>query len=261
MSFTRFLGLHIGEAIPDYSTVWRFREALSEAGAVKPLFERFNAHLAAKGLLPQTGIIIDASFVEVPRQRNSREENAQIKQGQTPTKWENQPDKLAQKDTDARWTKKNDQTHYGYKNHVRSDADTNLITHYTVTSASTHDSQGLDELVGPGDRHRELWGDSAYASEQTKTKLKRWGIKSHIHEKGTRASALDKVQLRHNREKSKIRCLIEHVFGFMQNTMNGPELEYIGLERVKTGIGLTNLVYNLSRFVQLVRLNRVPATI
>jgi len=261
MSFTRFLGLRIGEAIPDYSTVWRFREALSEADAVKPLFERFNAQLAAKGLLPQAGIIIDASFVEVPRQRNSREENAQIKQGQIPTKWENQPDKLAQKDTDARWTKKNEQTHYGYKNHVRSDAETNLITNYTVTAASTHDSQGFDELVGPGDRNRELWGDSAYASEQTEAKLKRWAIKSHIHEKGTRAAALDKVQLRHNREKSKIRCLIEHVFGFMQNTMNGPELEYIGLERIKTGIGLTNLVYNLSRFVQLVRLNRVPATI
>lgn len=47
----------------------------------------------------------------------------------------------------------------------------------------------------------------------------------------------------------------------MQNTLNGPELEYIGLERIKTGIGLTNLVYNLSRYVQLVRLNRVPATI
>lgn len=261
MSFTRFLGLRIGEAIPDYSTVWRFREALTEANAVKPLFEHFGAHLAAKGLLPQEGMIVDASFVEVPRQRNTREENAQIKNNQTPEAWENQPKKLSQKDTDARWTKKNEQTHYGYKNHVRNDADTNLIADYTVTPASTHDSQGLDELVGPGDRGRELWADSAYASEQTEAKLKRWGVKSHIHEKGTRAAALDKVQLRHNREKSKIRCLIEHAFGFIQNTMNGPELEYIGLERIKTGIGLTNLTYNLCRFVQLVRLNRVPAPI
>ena len=142
---------------------------------------------------------------------------------------------------------------------MRSDAETNLIADYTVTAAATHDSQGFNELVGPGDRNRELWGDSAYASEQTEAKLKHWGIKSHIHEKGTRAAALDKIQLRHNREKSKIRCLIEHVFGFMQNTMNGPELEYIGLERIKTGIGLANLTYNLSRFAQLMRLNRVPA--
>ena len=58
-----------------------------------------------------------------------------------------------------------------------------------------------------------------------------------------------------------MRCLVEHIFGFIENTMNGPELEYIGLERIKTGIGLANLTYNLSRFVQLVRLNRVPATI
>lgn len=261
MSFTRFLGLRIGEAIPDYSTVWRFREALTQTGAIKPLFERFNQHLRAKGVLPQEGIIIDASFVPVPRQRNTREENAQIKQGQTPEKWEEQPHKLSQKDTDARWTKKNSETYYGYKNHVRSDADTNLIADYSVTAANVHDSQELDELVGPKDRGRDLWADSAYASEETNKKLKRWGVKNHIHEKGTKGHALDKTQLRHNREKSRIRCLIEHIFGFAENTMNGPELEYIGLERIKTGIGLANIAYNLCRFVQLVRLNRVPAVI
>ena len=65
MSFTRFLGLRIGETIPDYSTVWRFREALAQAGAVKRLFDRFGEHLAAQGVLPQQGVIVDASFVEV----------------------------------------------------------------------------------------------------------------------------------------------------------------------------------------------------
>ena len=188
MSFTRFLGLRIGEAIPDYSTVWRFREALTRAEAVKPLFERFNAHLAAKGLLPQEGIIVDASFVEVPRQRNSREENAVIKQGQTPAKWENNPHKHSQKDTDARWTKKNDQSYYGYKNHVRNDADTNLIADYTVTDAAVHDTQAFDKLVGPDDRDRKLWADSAYASASTDAKLKRWGIENHIHEKEQEAT-------------------------------------------------------------------------
>jgi IS5 family transposase len=66
MSFTRSLGLRIGEAIPDYSTVWRFREALTQAGAVKPLFERFNAHLAAKGLLPQEGSLLTRASWKCP---------------------------------------------------------------------------------------------------------------------------------------------------------------------------------------------------
>lgn len=260
MSFTRFLGLRIGEAIPDYSTVWRFREALGRAQAVKPLFDRFNEHLASKGLLTQEGIIIDASFVEVPRQRNSRPENALIKQGQRPDGWGAQPRKSAQKDVDARWTKKNHQTFYGYKDHVRTDADTGLIADYTVTDAAVHDSQVFDKLVGPKDRGCTLWADSAYAGAQTEARLKAWGIISRIHEKGTAATALDRTQLRNNRDKSRIRCLIEHVFGFMENTMNGPELEYIGLQRISAGIGLANLTYNICRFAQLLRLNRVPTT-
>lgn len=260
MSFTRFLGLRIGEAIPDYSTVWRFREALGRAKAVKALFERFNEHLASKGLLTQEGIIVDASFVEVPRQRNSREDNALIKQGQRPAGWDNQPHKNSQKDLDARWTKKNQQTFYGYKDHVRTDAATGLIADYTVTDAAVHDSQAFDKLIGPEDRGRTLWADSAYTGAEIGAKLKAWGIISQIHEKGTAARTLDRAQLANNREKSRIRCLIEHVFGFMENSMNGPELEYIGLRRIETGIGLGNLTYNICRFVQLLRLNRVPTT-
>ena len=259
MSFTRFLGLRIGEAIPDYSTVWRFREALTEAGVVKQLFEEFGAHLAQRGVLSQEGMIVDASFVEVPRQRNTRDENALIKEGKVPEEWAGQPAKQAQKDVDARWTKKNEQTYFGYKDHVRTDAGSGVIVDYTVTDAAVHDSQVLWDLVGARDRGQKLWADSAYKSAQTDERLASLGIESHIHEKGTSVRALDDTQRRHNREKSKIRCLIEHVFGFMENSMNGPELEYIGIERITTGIGLANLTYNLCRFVQLIRLGRVPA--
>ncbi len=258
MSFTRFLGLRIGETIPDYSTVWRFREALTQAGVVKRLFDEFTAHLATRGVLPQEGVIIDASFVEVPRQRNSREENALIKKGEVPEAWVDQPDKLAQKDVDARWTKKGDQTFYGYKNHARCDSISNLITDYAVTDAAVHDSQLLGELVGEKDRGKKLWADSAYKSAATDARLADLGIENHIHEKGTSVRALDETQRRHNTEKSKVRCLIEHVFGFMENSMNGPELEYIGKTRISAGIGLANLTYNLCRFVQLLRLGRVP---
>ena len=57
-------------------------------------------------------------IVEVPRQRNSREDNATVKSGEVPEDWKGQPNKLRQKDTDARWTKKRGQSCYGYKNHV-----------------------------------------------------------------------------------------------------------------------------------------------
>jgi hypothetical protein len=80
-------------------------------------------------------------FVEVPRQRNTREENKHIKEtGTAPQDWKVKPHKLAQKDVDARWTKKNNTVFYGYKNHVKADTKTKLIEEYTVTDASVHDS-------------------------------------------------------------------------------------------------------------------------
>jgi IS5 family transposase len=259
LSFTRFLGLKLGSKIPDFSTVWRFREALTKAGAVKGLFDRFTRHLEAKGVIGKNGAIVDASFVEVPRQRNSRDENKKIKEGIVPPDWKDQPEKLSHKDVDARWTKKNHETFYGYKDHIRTDAATVLITDYVVTDAAVHDSQVLTQLIGKEDKGKTLWADSAYKSEKTDQLLEAWKVDNQIHEKAARNRPLTKEQQAHNRQKSKIRCLVEHVFGHIETSMRGPELAYIGLKRISSGVGLANLVYNMCRFTQLIRLGRVAA--
>jgi len=90
------------------------------------------------------------TFVEVPRQRNSREENAGIKAGQPPEQWKEEPNKLRQKDVDARWTKKNDEQHYGYKNHVNADEANKLVQSCAVSDAAVHDSQVFEELLVSG---------------------------------------------------------------------------------------------------------------
>lgn len=258
-SFCRFLDLQISSAVPDFSTVWRFREALTQAAVVKELFALFTQTLAQKGLITKTGTIIDASFVEVPRQRNSREENALIKQGEVPPAWKDKPNKLSQKDCDARWTKKNDVSFFGYKNHVKADAESVLITDYQVTDASVHDSQPLPDLIGPQNKGENLFADSAYKSAKTDEQLATWQIANWIHEKAARNRPLSEARKGLNQLKSKVRCCIEHIFGYIENSMNGPELEYIGLARIETGIGLSNLTYNLQRYVQLIQLGRVPA--
>jgi IS5 family transposase len=258
-SFQRFLGMHLGSTVPDFTTVWGFREALSKAGAIKPLFDAFNAVLEAHGVITKTGTIVDASFVDVPRQRNTREENKMVKEGKVPEAWKSQPHKLRQKDVDARWAKKNQETHFGYKNHVRADADSVIITDYTVTDAAVHDSQPLWDLIGPDDQNENVFADSAYKSAATDQALDELEINNFIHEKGARNRPLNELQLQINRIKSQVRCRIEHIFGHVENSMGGPELEYIGLRRISAGIGLSNLTYNLKRYVQLVRLGRVPA--
>jgi Transposase DDE domain./Transposase domain (DUF772). len=137
-SFGRFLGLHISQKVPDATTIWRFREDLVKAGIVEKLFATFDAHLRANGFMAMKGQIVDASIVNVPKQRNSREENARIKEGDIPEDWPE--NKRRRKDVDARWTKKNGKSFYGYKNHVSVDVKHKLIRSYTVTDAALHDS-------------------------------------------------------------------------------------------------------------------------
>ena len=147
LSFMRFLDLDLEEPVPDATTIWLFREALAQAGLIDKLFERFGQHLEAEGYIARGGQIIDATIVSVPKQRNTKEENEAIKAGKTPEGWEQQPAKNAQKDKDARWTKKNDESFYGYKNHVGVDKAHKLIRKWDATDAAVHDSQKLDDLL------------------------------------------------------------------------------------------------------------------
>ena len=256
-TFTRFLGLNSGETIPDYTSFWGFRESLMEKGLERKLFDQFSAKLEAEGIYAKSGSIIDATIVEVPKQRNSREENAQIKSGKIPVDWDE--DKSCHKDTDARWVKKNGVSFFGYKDHIKTDAGTSLITDYRVTPASTHDSVALKELVSEADGGKPLHADSAYTGEEIEQVLRDLNIENKACEKGRRGAPLTEAQRRHNRQKSKIRALVEHVFGFMENSMNGIFLRCIGIKRATCQIGLANLTYNICRYAQLIRLNRVKA--
>ena len=89
----RFLGLALNQRIPDAKTIWLFGETLAEAQVVETLLGQFEAYLAAHGLPPRGGQLIDASLVPVPKQRNSRDDNAPIKAGECPTEWDRQPAK------------------------------------------------------------------------------------------------------------------------------------------------------------------------
>ena len=113
----------------------------------------------------------------MPRQRNGREENARIKAGETPEAWQEESAKpmLRQKDLDARWTKKNNETHYGYKSHVNANQANKLVQSYAVTDAAVHDSQVfealLDQSMDEEGNKRALYADSAYRSQEKEEQL------------------------------------------------------------------------------------------
>lgn len=106
MSFMRFLGLGLEDKVPDAKTIWLFKDTLTKTGIIDQLFFEFNQMLEERGIITHKGTIVDATFVDAPRQRNSRDENKKIKNGEIPEEWEKMPHKKYQKDSDARWTKK-----------------------------------------------------------------------------------------------------------------------------------------------------------
>lgn len=254
-SFQDFVEIGSSGKIPDEKTIWLFREQLRERDGLERLFQRFDDYLNANGIIAREGTIIDASFVHVPKQRNSREENAKVKKGETPDDWEDNPNKLRQKDVDARWSKKDHLPHYGYKNHIKIDAKSKLILASAVTPSNTHDSLLLEELLD--DKDKVLYADSAYRSVEMEEFLQKRGIESHIHEKGSKTRPLNATQKENNRIKSKTRARVEHIFGFMHNSMDDKISRYIGLKRTEAAVTLKNLVYNLFRYEQLVRLGGV----
>ncbi len=250
-SFMAFLGLHLNDRVPDEKTIWLFRDELTTAKLIDRLFEQFDATLSSNGFAAEKGQIIDATIVSAPKQRNRREENKQIKEGETPESWDSKPNKKRQKDTDARWTRKRNVSYYGYKNHGNVDAKHKFIRRFEVTSASVHDSQAVKSLLDKKNSGQEVYADSAYVGKEIDNLLEASNLQSRINEKGYRNRPLTESQQEANREKSKIRSRVEHIFGVQSQRAGSLIRRSIGMVRAKTKIGLRNLSYNLSRYALL----------
>ena len=250
LSFRRFLKLELHDTIPDAKTIWNFREELRKVDIIEKLFEMFNEELEEEKIITYSGSIVDATFVEAPRQRNTKDENKQIKEGKIPEEWKKEENRnmLAQKDIDARWATKNKERHYGYKDHVKVDKKSKMITRYQVTSAEVHDSRKLKNLIEKK-KDKRIYGDSAYTGEEVQKCIPK-NILNRIHEKGYRNRPLTKTQIRNNTAKSRIRARVEHIFASMTQ-FGGKTIRTIGIARARIQIGLLNLTYNLKRYVYL----------
>lgn len=250
LSFTRFLGLGLNDDIPDAKTIWVFKERLKHDG-VKRLFKLLTRKLTEQKLILNKGKIVDATIVDVPRQRNTHEENKKLKEGEIPENWEENQNKLRQKDTDAKWVNHNGKKYFGYKNHVKTDERSKLISNYKVTSAEVHDSQVLDELLDKKDKHQRLHGDSAYRSSEIEAMLRKKRITSRIHEKGYRSAPMTKAVKKRNTTRSRVRARVEHIFATMENSMGRIYSKSRNLERTAIKLGMVNITYNLLRLTQL----------
>lgn len=251
-SFKNFLGLRIGDDIPDAKTLWDFKQRIEADGREggRKLFDAFGQILEAKGLIAREGSIVDASFVDAPRQRNDRGQNQSIKEGQRPEEFDQNPSVGRQKDSEARWTKKNNEVHYGWKNHVKADLKTKLILKSGTTAAHVHDSQVFEELLDEKDQ--AVLADSAYHSEEHEAHLIELNAQEFLMRKATRGKALSRKEQRTNHTISRMRVRVEHIFARMAQ-MGADLCRSIGLKRATQHNHLSNLVYNMDRYACLAR--------
>jgi IS5 family transposase len=256
-SFRNFLRIRDVRDVPDEKTVWNYKEMLTRGKVYDKLFNDFRASLDKMGFQFNEGRIIDASFVVAPRQRNTREENKAIKEGRGSELWNDKPHKKSHKDVDARWTEKRGEKFYGYKMHAKADQRHKMVLKYDTTSANVHDSKGYEPLLDESDDGKELYLDAGYESQEPI--VERHRMKPVICEKGHRNHPLTDEQKKKNREKSKTRCLVEHVFGFMEQSMCGLIFRRVGILRARADVAMTCLVYNICRYTQIMRLTPLVA--
>jgi transposase, IS5 family len=268
LSFMRFLGLGLGDRVPDATTIWLFREKLTKAGAIEALFARFDEMVRAAGYIPMSGQIVDASLVAAPRQRTTEAEKADIKAGRVPEAWKDKPAKLRQKDRHARWTvkvtkakPKEDGTRQldiavpasGYQSHIAIDRRYGLIRRWAVTDAAAFAGRMLrGGLLDKTNTAGDVWADTAYRSKANETYMAENGFTSRIHRKKPTGRPMPERTRRANAMKSAVRSRIEHVFAEQKSRM-GLFIRTIGMARARVKIGLANLVFNMKRLIWLER--------
>lgn len=221
-SMRRFAGIELGEtAIPDESTVLRFRHLLERHNLAQAIFDEVRALLEERRLLLKTGTIVDATIIAAP----------------SSTKNESQA-----RDPEMGSTKKGSTWHFGMKVHIGTDK--RGITHsVTATSASINDYTQVPELVHG--EERELYGDRLYWSEEHALLCKQVGMRYRVNRRGTRNHNLTPRQRQINRARSRVRAHVEHPFRVVKSLWHFTKVRYRGiaknLARVRTSFALANL--------------------
>jgi len=265
LSWMRFLGFDLGAPTPDENTIRLFRNKLTETGTLKQVMKAFDWQLKKKGYIPMGGQIVDASLVPAPKQRNTEDEKAAVKEGKSAKEiWPDEPNKAAQKDTDARWTLKiGGKVRYrpdgsplpmiavptfGYKTHISIDRKYGFIRGAAVTSATHGDGKILREVVQPDNTASDVWADTAYRSKANEAWLSRGMLTSRIHRRKPNGKPMSEATSRANGKKSAVRARVEHVFAHQKNRF-GLFIRTIGLARAEAKLTLANLTYNMDRLV------------
>lgn len=231
-----FAGLSLDKAIPDHSTILKFRHLLERHNLARQIFEEVNQWLSDAGVLLKEGSLIDATIIEAP----SSTKNS-----------------TGERDPEMHQTKKGNQWHYGMKAHIGVDARTGLTHSFTTTAANEHDLNQAEYLL-----HGEeafVFADNGYRGADKREALKDIPIDWHIAEAPSKIKALkqhpriNKRQLNIEYMKASIRAKVEHPFRIIKCQFGFTKARYRGLMKNDGKLAMLFALANIVRIDQMLR--------
>ena len=225
----RFVGIDLGrERVPDGTTLLKFRRLLEKHALGAELFAQVNQMLQDRGLKVGTGTIVDATLIGAPSSTKNASKT---------------------RDPDMHQTRKGQQWYFGMKMHIGVDSRTGLVHSAAVTAANVHDKHLLEDLLH-GDERR-VYGDSAYASQKALIREHAPHAKDFTNQRTRKRDGIDEAERSRNRNKSRIRARVEHVFGVVKRLWGFSKVRYRGLDknanRSFVALGLANLYLSRTR--------------
>ncbi len=239
LSFQKFVQLDTHEAVPDETTICRFRQRLIECGLHEELLGLLNAQLEARGLIVKRVTLVDATLVESSRKRPDAET---ARAGQAP-------------DADASYTRNYHRSFYGYKAHISSDGQHQLIRTAVISTAHAQEAHVFEQIAPPDTK--VIYADKAYDTKANLAWLRQRGIRSGILKKGAHHIKLNGQDLEHNRRKTKVRRHIERIFAQLKQWQHYRRVRYLGLAKNQLELTLKAVAYNLKRLAGILEMRSV----
>lgn len=238
LSFQKFVQLGSQEAVPDETTICRFRQRLIECKLHEQLLELLNQQLEARGYIVKQTTMVDATLVESSRKRPERKA---VAEGKAP-------------DADATYTCNNRRSFYGYKAHISSDGEHQLIRKALMTTASAQEAHYF-ERIAPTDT-QEIYADKAYDTKANKAWMRKQRIHNRVMKKGAQHIKLSRWDRTNNRRKGKVRRQIERIFAHFKHWQCYRRVRYLGLARNQLELTLKSVAYNLKRLAGIMRVQQ-----
>lgn len=233
LSFRRFVGLSLEDAVPDSTTLCRFRNRLGEEKRLEKLFAELDRQLEAAGVILKRGTMLDATVIETAA--------ASPPKGERPSA-----------DPEARFTRRQGKagSSYGYKAHVGVDEGSGLIRSVITTPANINDTTPADDLIR-GDE-ASVWGDAAYHTHARERELKARGQKPRLMRRPNKHHPKLPPRLaRYNRLIARRRGAVETTFATLKRRMGLSAIRYLGLAKASAQVMLAAIAFNMRRWVTL----------